>query len=564
MIGVLILLAMGTLLITNHWLTRSLTATTRNQAELRLTLYSSNMLTEIQRTAVVPLLLSGDPILNQGLRSGNYTAVSQRFIDVQREIGVAAILLLDKEGRVVGATNRAKLGEDDRNKPYFIEASRAQSTVFSVDKTNTGAFDFFYSSAVFLDGEVVGVIAITLDLQKYAQSWVGFQDTIFVVDGAGEIVLSSKPELRGLSLKKVLAQPSSLWWNTRATQSIADPPDAYVQGKAVMMSEARVPFQEWEMVTLTAYDSISDRVIGVLAIEVMIFAVLLAFSFYVLSRREMSRALRLEQESGTLRQLNTQLSREIAMREKAQKDLAVAELTLAQASKLTVMGEMSAAVSHELNQPLTAMKTYLAGARLLVQRQHFEEALSSFQRIDDLIERMRTITRQLKSYARKGGDTVQEIDLVQALSSALTMMEPTLKTSNVSIIRPLSKTPVMVMADSVRLEQVIINVLRNALDATAQTAAPRISLELWQDHMARLSIADNGPGISNLDSVFEPFYTTKEPGQGVGLGLAISSGIMNGFGGRLTARNSENGGAIFEITLPLAHGPPHLTSPPSS
>ena len=143
-----------------------------------------------------------------------------------------------------------------------------------------------------------------------------------------------------------------------------------------------------------------------------------------------------------------------------------------------MLGEMSAAVSHELNQPLAAMKTYLAGARLLLQRKRGDEALSSFQRIDDLIERMGAITKQLKSYARKGGDAFEPLDFRGCVASALSMMEPQLKSRKVTITRTMPPTPVIVMADSVRLEQVIINLLRNALDATKMTRDAQIDLIL--------------------------------------------------------------------------------------
>jgi two-component system C4-dicarboxylate transport sensor histidine kinase DctB len=256
-------------------------------------------------------------------------------------------------------------------------------------------------------------------------------------------------------------------------------------------------------------------------------------------------------ESAELRQLNLRLQREIAEREKVQKDLAVAEQTIAQSSKLAVLGEMSAAVSHELNQPLAAMKTYLAGARLLLQRKRPEEALSSFQRIDDLIERMGAITRQLKSYARKGGEAFEPVDVRSCVSSALSMMEPSLRTRSIKITRMVPRTPVMVMADRVRLEQVIINLLRNALDATRGAAEPHVEILLTAGETATLAVRDNGHGIADLDNLFEPFYTTKKPGEGVGLGLAISSGIVKDLGGRLTARNAPGGGAVFEVQLPI-------------
>jgi two-component system C4-dicarboxylate transport sensor histidine kinase DctB len=229
----------------------------------------------------------------------------------------------------------------------------------------------------------------------------------------------------------------------------------------------------------------------------------------------------------------------------------VAEQTLAQSSKLAALGEMSAAVSHELNQPLAAMKTYLAGARLLLKRKRPDEALASFQRIDDLIERMGAITRQLKSYARKGGDAFEPFDLRAAVSSALAMMEPQLKTRKVKIERTLPRTPVRVTGDRLRIEQVVINLFRNALDATKDVAEPTIAVVLTQGSQAVLTVRDNGHGIKDLVNLFEPFYTTKAPGDGVGLGLAISSGIVNDHGGRLTARNAQGGGAVFEMALPI-------------
>jgi two-component system C4-dicarboxylate transport sensor histidine kinase DctB len=216
---------------------------------------------------------------------------------------------------------------------------------------------------------------------------------------------------------------------------------------------------------------------------------------------------------------------------------------------------MSAAVSHELNQPLAAMKTYLAGARLLLRRRRPEEALSAFQRIDDLIDRMAAITRQLKSYARKGGDAFAPVDLRAAVSGALAMMEPQLKSLQVRVNRTLPREPVMVMADRIRLEQVIINLLRNALDATRGVADRQIDLIVSVGDVATLSVRDNGHGIENLEGLFEPFYTTKKPGDGVGLGLAISSGIVAEHGGRLTAHNAADGGAVFAMQLPIQQEP---------
>lgn len=554
-IALMVILAVVIVLVTNRWLSERFTETTRNRAELRIALYSGNMVSELQRTSVVPLLLAGDPALVEALRTRTFPDTSQKLIRVQAEIGVASIMLIDADGRTVAATNRNQLGTNHRSSGYFVEAVRNKDTVFTAQAREGGGFDFTYSRSVMMDGKAGGVIVVAVDLMKYERAWAGLQDAVMVTDSEGTVILATEPRWRGLPMEEALAvrdAPSAL---SRAIQATADwaqsPPDAYVRGEAVMKTEARVPFRGWRMVTFTAYDSVRERVNGILALEIMGFAILMALTFYFLSRKAWSQSMSFQRESAELRMLNARLQREIAEREKVQKDLAVAELTLAQSSKLAALGEMSAAVSHELNQPLAAMKTYLAGARLLLQRKRPEEALSSFQRIDDLIERMGAITRQLKSYARKGGEAFEPVDLRACLSSALSMMEPQLKLRVVKITRTLPRTPVMVMADRLRLEQVIINLLRNALDATRDRKDAQIDLILSSGDVALLAVRDNGTGIVDLDNLFEPFYTTKKPGEGVGLGLAISSGIVTDLGGRLMARNAEGGGAVFEMQLPL-------------
>ena len=369
------------------------------------------------------------------------------------------------------------------------------------------------------------------------------------------MILSTEPRWRGRTEAEALAlrdAPTAMERALRYTADLAGRgPDAFLMNGAVLRSVTAVRHRGWRLISFTTYDGVREKVNGVLALVIMGFALLLALIFYLFSRRAWSQSARFERESVELRQLNQHLQREIAAREKAQMELNVAEQTLAQSSKLAVLGEMSAAVSHELNQPLAAMKTYLAGARLLMTRRRPEEALVSVQRIDDLIDRMGAITRQLKSFARKGGDAFEPLDLRDCVTEALTMMEPRLRERRVLVVRTLPREPVMVMGDRLRLEQVIINLMRNAVDATRQVNAPQIDLILSQGDMAVLTIRDNGTGIAAIDKVFEPFYTSKKAGEGVGLGLAISSGIIADHGGRLTARNLPEGGAALDIALPV-------------
>ncbi|WP_300030535.1 ATP-binding protein [uncultured Roseobacter sp.] len=554
----LIVIAVAVVSVTNRLLTDRFTESTRNRAELRLALYSGNLLSELRQNAIVPQLLARDAELINALNSADYTASTRRLISFVDEIGAASLMLLDIDGRTVAATDRNRLGSSFRSEAYFVDAIRSSATLFTVAPTETGGFDFIYSRRVLSGSDVLGVIVVEVELQKFERAWAGISDAVIVTDSTGAIILSTEPRWRGRTEEEALARQTPQNAIQRAIQATADwtalPPDAYLQGEAVMRLDTRIPFRGWKMASFTTYASVREKVNGVLALEIMGFAILLALTFYALSRRSALRMALFQQESAELRSLNAALQREIAERKRVQETLAVAEQTLEQSSKLAALGEMSAAVSHELNQPLAAMKTYLAGARLLLRRNRQEEALSSFGRIDDLIERMGGITRQLKSYARKGQEAFSPVDMGEALASSLSMMEPQLRQRQVEIMRVLPEAPVRVMGDRLRIEQVMVNLLRNAIDATKSERQPKVEVMLSAGETATLTVRDNGPGIEDLDSLFEPFYTTKQPGDGVGLGLAISSGIVNDLGGRLTARNGQAGGAVFEMQLPVLTG----------
>ncbi len=552
----LIALAVVVVWWTNQYLTNRFTETTRSHAEVRLALYSGNIRSELQRNQIVPQLLARDPTLIGALNSLDFSQSSGRLIEYRDEIGAKSLLLMESDGRAVAATDRALIGSIHRGEPYFVEATRSSDTVFTTSQLDSGGRVFAYSRRIEAQGKLIGVIMVEVDLNKFENSWAGFTDAVIVENSENTIILATEARWRGRTEEEALAVQSVPSAIERAFYATAGwgalPADAYVQGEAVMRQEARIGFQGWTITSFTTYAGVRERVNAVLALEIMGFAILMALAFYMVSRKATSRLRFFQRESAELRQLNLALQREIAEREKAERHLEVAEQTLQQSSKLAALGEMSAAVSHELNQPLAAMKTYLAGAKLLLQRRRADEALSSFQRIDDLIERMGAITRQLKSYARKGGDAVERIDVRTSVSSALSMMEPQLRRGDVNIDVSLPRDEVIVQADRIRLEQVLVNLLRNALDAVKGRTGPEVKILVTAADNVVVTVRDNGTGIDDIENLFEPFYTTKAPGDGVGLGLAISSGIVNDLGGRLTARNGRDGGAVFEITLPLA------------
>lgn len=556
-IGVLFLIitAVSVMWLSNLYFTQLFNNSTRANAVRQLSLYSGRIISDLQRSAVVPLLLSRDTTLISALNTSDFLTSSQRLINYHADIGTKEIFLLDRDGRTVASSNRTELGQPLRNKPVYVSAMRSNKTVFSSFEKSSGGRGYYFSRRLVSDKEVAGVIVVEVDLGGLFDTWSKNDATIIVTDSKGTILLSTERQFENQTLSQALSNQPVLSTMERALRATGEwsgsVADAYIRGQPLFRIDEKVPFQGWNIVYLASYESIRTRVNGILAFEIMGYAMLFALMFYILSKRAIRKTFVLQAESVELRALNDRLTKEISQRQEAERNLQVAEQSLAQSSKLAALGEMSAAVSHELNQPLAAMRTYLAGAKLLLKRRRPEEAIGSFQRIDDLIGRMGAITKQLKSYARKGGDELHLIDLRSSVQASLSMMSPQLNQLEIEITETMPKSPVMVMGDAVRIEQVIVNLLRNAIDAMKMQNTRHLDILLVAGDLAKLSIKDNGPGIENLDNLFEPFYTTKQPGEGVGLGLAISSGIAKDLGGRLLARNIKPYGAVFEFQIPL-------------
>jgi len=540
--------------LSNLYFTQHYSQSKRTEAERELSLYSGRLISEIQRISVVPLLLSQDTGLLSDLNTKDYQRTTQRLISFSEEIRVKSITLLERFGRIVASSDRADLGKNLRDEAFFYGAIRNPDTIFTISDNDKGRRSFFYSRKLEHQGKIMGVIVVEVGLDNLFTTWSGDDATLMVTDSTGIVVLSTNEDFLNQSMETALLEQPTRTVLERAIRATGDwngtEIDAYIEDQALYRLDSAIPFAGWRLTYLAPFQKIREQVNSVLALEITGLALLMALGFYVLSRRAIRQSFLFKAESEELRALNERLSTEITQRERAERDLQFAEASLEQSSKLAALGEMSAAVSHELNQPLAAMRTYLAGAKLLLSRKRPEEALSSFQRIDDLIGRMGTITQQLKSYARKGSDDLIPVDFAASVNASMAMMAPQLGQQDVEIDKQLPDIPVMVMADPVRLEQVIVNLLRNALDAMKGQSDRNLKISLTPGEMATLTIQDNGPGIENLDELFEPFFTTKKPGDGVGLGLAISSSISKDLDGRLFARNVSPRGAVFEFQLP--------------
>ena len=541
----------------NFWLTEKFTQFIRASSELKAALYSNAIDSELKKNQVIPFLVSMDPMIMTALRSNDYETTSERLSGILREIGASKLRLLDYKGLVVASSDKSELGRNLGDSLAFVSTNKTTKTIFKINKLDNGFFQFTYSRLIFEGQDYVGAVIVDVNLLQFERKWKSPAEAILIINSSDEIVMTTENKWRGMNIGDALRAEAPTSILNRAFRVAGDyfelnSSKYFVSGQAVMRTDMAIPFEGLRLSLFSSYASVRERVNAVIAIEIMFFSLLATLVFYYLNRRANSEAFYFKKESEELRALNLLLNQEVVIRKKTEKNLEVSEQSLVQSQKLAVLGEMSAAVSHELNQPLAAMKTYLAAAKLLFDRRRSSEGLASLQRIDDLIERMSVITRQLKSHATKMGDLVDRVGLKDVIANSLLIMEPNLNLNSVEIDLALSEPEVYVIGNKTKLEQVVINMVQNALDALTGVSNPKILITLGAYETAILRVSDNGSGIKDLEKLFEPFFTTKAPGDGLGLGLAISSSIINNYGGRMTARNNEEKGAIFEIFLPLA------------
>ena len=540
------------IIITNFVLTSRFSQETTKQAELRLKLYSNSIDSELERSRFITLLLGDNVRLKTLLSKNQNETILNKYFNSITNTYSQNITLYDATGKILSSSEKALSSQILSQIPFSVSDNK--KLIFSRIISPEAKNKFVYAKLITQSEMTLGIILVEVNLSKIEKAWIDASEAVILIDYLDQVLISSKPDWIKTKINDK-SQPSQSSNILNSMQSFTQwedlPAEAYLNKNTLLKLESNLSEQNWKILYYSTYATVREKVNGIIALEITALAILLTLIFYLLSRRSRIQSIIFMEESNKLRDINSKLKNEMNEREKAEKNLKVAEQSLEQHSKLAALGEMSAAVSHELNQPLAAMKTYLAGAKLLLQRDRPNEALSSFQRVDDLIERMNVITKQLKSYARKGREELVQVDLKMVISYALDIMASQLNLLQVEYLQQMPDEPVMVLGDQIRLEQVVINLIRNSLDAMAKTNNPKLKIILKTNNNAVITVIDNGHGISDLKSLFEPFYTTKDPGHGVGLGLAISSGIIKELEGRLVAKNSPDSGAIFEITLPL-------------
>lgn len=286
-------------------------------------------------------------------------------------------------------------------------------------------------------------------------------------------------------------------------------------------------------------------------------------TLFLTSRLRLQQQLerRVARRTRELNQSNAHLQQEVEERRRAEQALHQTHEELVQAEKLAALGQLSAGLVHEISQPVSAIQTYLASTQVFAERGEQAQTRANLSEIDGLIRRVSAIVTHLKTFASKSHGDVRQIALNPVIEHALLVVGPGLKKADVTLAWDAPSPSPLVNADEIKLEQVLINLLRNAIDATQLTHLGRpahiaIRLSHTPDQVC-IVISDNGAGIdaADLPRVFEPFFTTKAPGKGMGLGLSVSLGIVEDLGGQLTASPNTDHGTSFQLTLPAADSP---------
>ncbi len=539
-----------------------------SRASQQLALYANSLHTLIERYRALPVVLALDPQLRDALKGPISPAQQDELNRKLEKINGAAqsstLELMDRTGLAVAASNwrlpSSYVGHNYRFRPYFIQTRTHGTGRFYAVGVTSGIPGYFLSSAVTGDdGEFLGAMVVKLEFPELEREWRQGSDTLLVSDARGIIFIANRPgwryrHLHALSDSDLAELKATRQYDKQPLQPLAyEPLRRFDDNSHLARVEAPDGAADylWESLPLTAEGwtlhllrrpqiAFEDlRNAGLAAAGLW-----LALVFLLLFLNQRWRLARLRQRS------REELERLVDERTR---ELRTAQDGLVQSAKLAALGQMSAALAHEINQPLTAQRMQLATLRLLLDHGRVDDAYKALKPVDDMLTRMAALTGHLKTFARKSPSGLRErLDLAAVVDQALQLLETRLRDENVSTVLHLTR-PAWVRGDAIRLEQVLINLLRNALDAMADQPLKRLEVRLEaDDQLWRLSVSDSGTGIAeeHLAQVFDPFFTTKAVGDGLGLGLAVSFAIIHESGGRLTADNHEHG-AVFCVTLPI-------------
>ncbi|MEZ8493644.1 ATP-binding protein [Vibrio splendidus] len=572
-----------------HWVWSTSHESLLNDHQSKLDRFSVHISSQLDKFAHIPELLSKDKELVDALHSPSNSAqieLTNRYLEhVNSVIQASDTYLLDSIGTTIAASNwnqpHSFIRRNFAFRPYYQEAIQGNENQYFALGSTSGKRGYYYSYPVSYAAEIIGVIVVKMDLSLIEASWKGKQ-SFFVADDKDQIVfMSSNPEWLFKSLQplsqaqQARIQESRQYLDTKieslhfsgdfesATSNIESPHKLVQEqffSSSRFLAEPKLTIRVFSPTHLVWWD-----LVAYLVVLSLIFAIIY-LTMQLNHHRQQRRAQidRLQSEAKQklefqVLERTSELHVEIKHRIETEHVLRQTQDELIQAAKLAVLGQMSASISHELNNPLAAIRSYADNGRLFLAKEKIDRVDDNLSRISALTDRMAKISHQLRSFAKKStAEELHTLQILPVLHSSRELMKPQLKSERVKVNELPETFDACVLANAIQLEQVIINLLTNAIQAMEQQDDKQLAILLEireSDHQQAstllIHVDDNGPGFTSSSSgdFFEPFHTTKK--NGLGLGLSISQQIISGINGKLVTGHSPLGGARFSIELPL-------------
>jgi len=545
----------------------------RGQSDLALA--SDRLTGELSRYRELAVLMADHPVVANAVQGNDAGAVDllRRTAD---KTGSLDILVVSAAGRELASASGSG-AEDHRFMPYFNRAMDGALGTFHRVHDRYGQRTFLFAAPVFSNaGPVAGAVIVIVNVDAVEAVWRGARPTVFFTDELGVTFISNRSELvfmarnpdgpvRG-STAEYAPDVVRPFITFRASQDrgrdvwrVED--QRYVPERALHL---QLPLPVIQMTGEALLDLAPVRVLARLQAGVAA-AICLAFGAMLFLATERRRTLAqanarletaVEARTAELSRTNADLRHEVSERIATEAQLKKAQADLVQAGKLSALGQMSAGISHELNQPLMAIRSYAENAEAFLDRGQADVAGQNLGRIADLARRMGRIIRNLRAFAKQESEGMTDVDLSGVITAVLEITHVRAKTSGVEIAWTPPVAPLIVRGGEVRLQQVVLNLVSNAMDAMEGQKTPaRIELAVARvEGRVDVYVRDTGPGLDEPDRIFDPFYSTKQVSQdGMGLGLSISYGLVQSFGGMIRGRNHPQGGAVFTVTLDAAN-----------
>ncbi len=543
------------------------------RAEADLELASDRLSAQLQIYRELAVLMADHPGLADLSTPERRAAAHRLLVEVADKTSALDLIYADARGRVLasaqsdtGRDTGRGTGRDLSRTAYFRRAMQgALGSDHLLDRASGRRAYYYAAPALGKDGKVRGAVVVVVDVEDVEQTWRGSTPAVFFTDQRGEVFVSNRSELlfwarpegsAGIAPREGPARDfSSRFVGVHEIWRMDWGP--YIPRRALHLARA-LPVIGMTVEVLVDVAP-AWRLAGLQAAAVAGICLAFGALLYLATERRRTLALanaalesRVAARTGELSAANVALRREIGERHEAEAALKQAQAELVQAGKLSALGQMSAGISHELNQPLMAIQSFADNGAQYLARDRPEVAAENLGRISDLTRRMGRIIRNLRAFARQESEAAGQIDIAATIGMAIELTQARLEREEVTLNWAPPPAPVWVKGGEVRLGQVFVNLINNATDAMSGQARRRIDITLSiEAGRVVAEVADSGPGIDDPDKIFDPFYSTKPVGasEGMGLGLSISYGLVQSFGGAIRGRNRAGGGAVFTVEL---------------